>query len=785
VTVLSRVCRCGWMCSVLLAVAATEAQGSMCTVTGAKPGSGLAIENGNDAMVVTWDGAGAEQIRARFAIVNGTPTIAELAVRSGKGAWKTLGQGLTPEFRVASGYRRLDQEALPALEQSVGKVDQAVLDHYKWDAFWDAPLHLPGGEMAHHGATPAPKGIPGTDQPGLPRKESEVHRATAAYHATGCEAEMDGGRLEVRFPGVEMGIFNGRLQYTIYKGSDLMRMEVIAKTEEKSVAYKYDAGLAGLGIKQGTKLMWRDTANTPQEFDFSAEVNKAPAVVKAANRVLTYESGAGNGTGSIATFPPPHNFFWVREIDTNLGYTWYRKDSDRTFSLGVCQAEDEQDPAYAGRGAEDRRQNFALYNARPGTEQRMPVYFVIQAGDGRAATEAALAYTRKDHYEHLDGYWVMARHFHTSPLPRMLGDAGFDGPFPDFELARATGVNIFGPVGGGALKASTAVMGPDQNAPTRTAAAMAAARLKGNDDERLKEQAAYYDMVRLQARPDFLVMPDEELFTGPIAGHNDVLVSHPVYWTNRRLANQPFVEEVPKYGKVYHIGTPEDLLKMTHEEDMLIFTPHPDTKASAGYPRAFKDTAYFQDENYKGIGWRWGMGVDRSEKRLCDYRCMPLFDEMNNWVADLPGPPKYMDAITETYEIGPGDDFYGNSPVTYVHTEGTPTADNLRPVVDAMRKGEFFATSGEVLIPSYSISGTGAKRVIHAEVQWTFPLEFAEVVWGDGVKTDRQIIKLTEMGEFGKHRFDLPFDATGKKWVRFAVWDSAGNGGLVQPVKLR
>jgi hypothetical protein len=36
----------------------------------------------------------------------------------------------------------------------------------------------------------------------------------------------------------------------------------------------------------------------------------------------------------------------------------------------------------------------------------------------------------------------------------------------------------------------------------------------------------------------------------------------------------------------------------------------------------------------------------------------------------------------------------------------------------------------------------------------------------------------------GKQRFELPFDPTGKKWVRFAVWDSAGNGAAVQPVRV-
>jgi len=163
---------------------------------------------------------------------------------------------------------------------------------------------------------------------------------------------------------------------------------------------------------------------------------------------------------------------------------------------------------------------------------------------------------------------------------------------------------------------------------------------------------------------------------------------------------------------------------------------------------------------------------------------MPLFDEMNNWVADLPTPPKYMDAITETYELGPGDDFYANSPVSYIKVETQPSSDNWAPLVDAMKKGNYFVTSGEVLIPSYSVTGAGAQRTISADVQWTFPLEFAEVVWGDGQKTDRQIIPLADLPAFGSHHFQIPFEATGKKWIRFAVWDSAGNGAFVQPVKM-
>ena len=101
-----------------------------------------------------------------------------------------------------------------------------------------------------------------------------------------------------------------------------------------------------------------------------------------------------------------------------------------------------------------------------------------------------------------------------------------------------------------------------------------------------------------------------------------------------------------------------------------------------------------------------------------------------------------------------------------------------------LQRGDYFISTGEVLIPSYSVQGTGNQKKIVADVEWTFPLDFVEVVWGDGQRTDRQIISTTEATGFGQRHFEIPFDATGRKWVRFAAWDVAGNGALVQPIKM-
>lgn len=90
-----------------------------------------------------------------------------------------------------------------------------------------------------------------------------------------------------------------------------------------------------------------------------------------------------------------------------------------------------------------------------------------------------------------------------------------------------------------------------------------------------------------------------------------------------------------------------------------------------------------------------------------------------------------------------------------------------------------------MLLRNYAIEGAGVHRNFTAEVEWTYPLEFVELVWGDGTTVDREIVSATELAPFGSHRFQIPFDTTGKKWVRFAVWDSAGNGAFTQPVHLQ
>ena len=91
--------------------------------------------------------------------------------------------------------------------------------------------------------------------------------------------------------------------------------------------------------------------------------------------------------------------------------------------------------------------------------------------------------------------------------------------------------------------------------------------------------------------------------------------------------------------------------------------------------------------------------------------------------------------------------------------------DGWQPVLDALRSGKFFTTTGEVLIPEFSIGGkqsgrtlslTGdTKRVLEARLEWIFPLAFAEVISGDGQQVFRQRIDLADTESFGTRRLRL------------------------------
>ena len=86
---------------------AAKADPLNCRLAEYKALPGLTATVAGDTLMVTWEGDRNQELRLQLAIIGGTPTIQELAVRRKGGMWVTLAANATPDFRVVSGLRRI------------------------------------------------------------------------------------------------------------------------------------------------------------------------------------------------------------------------------------------------------------------------------------------------------------------------------------------------------------------------------------------------------------------------------------------------------------------------------------------------------------------------------------------------------------------------------------------------------------------------------------------------------------------------------------------------------
>lgn len=684
-----------------------------CDLSEYQRSAGVVAEKEGEALVISWEGEKDSWLRLRFSLTEGRPTIQEFAVRQNVNPWNILGRNLAPVFTVTTGVRRTGHD-LPEAN--------------RWDVFWDAPLQQP----------------------------DEVRQWSASFHSSGCRVHSNGSRLEVSFPGVSMGIFSGHLQYTVYRGSNLVRQEVIAKTDQPSVAYIYAAGLEGLSSQELPQVVWHDIGGNGQTYEFGGTPNADPVPVRAKNRILV----ATGQSGSLAVFPPPHQFFFARELEINLGYVWYRKmAASPLFALGV-----RQNPTEEGYNEEWIKKVYALYNAPPGTWQRMALYWYATPAPAEEVRNAVLAYTHGDRYQELPGYKTMVTHFHTAFAEGLRKAGSLDAGAPWISAMKALGINI-------AYICDFHGDGhPEDPGPVR-----------------FSELETYYEACRRFSDRGFLILPGEEpnIYLG---GHWNILFPKPVYWSHVRKGDAPATEEHPKYGTIYRTNSADEVLQMIRQTNALVWQTHPRTKGSTFYPDRIKDKDYFRDDHWLGATFK-AMPVDLSQQRLCETRCFGTLDDMNNW-----GEPKFSLGEVDTYKKWPGDDLYGHFNVNYLKLASVPASSDWGEVNRVLRSGDFFVTTGEILIRDFAVNGVASGRVVKlapqqkvnlaVDLEWTFPVEFVEAVWGDGEKVNRKIIPATEFGPFGAHRFSVSLEAEGKRWVRFAAWDSAGNGAFTQPVYL-
>ena len=161
---------------------------------------------------------------------------------------------------------------------------------------------------------------------------------------------------------------------------------------------------------------------------------------------------------------------------------------------------------------------------------------------------------------------------------------------------------------------------------------------------------------------------------------------------------------------------------------------------------------------------------------------------MANW-----GQRKYVLGEVDVFKVMPQYELYGHMNVNYLKLDKLPRFDDgWQPVLDALRGGRFFVSTGEVLLPEFKVGGKESGQTLKlsgettaevtARVEWTFPPAFAEVIWGDGSKVHRRRVDLGDQEAFSGKTLRVAVDLKGAKWVRLEVWDVAANGAFSQPV---
>jgi hypothetical protein len=445
--------------------------------------------------------------------------------------------------------------------------------------------------------------------------------------------------------------------------------------------------------------------------------------------------------GSVAVFPAPHQYFLPRDFTSNLGFVWHRAWRGRV-ALGVRQLRDE---------------NWQFYpwaNAPQGKTQRMGVFFHLSTDAPEAALTHVLRYTNGDRFRSIDGYKTMSTHWHLAyTVQAMANGLKWTPPFKPVMKAMGVDASIIMDFHGDGHPGDLTEL-------------------------RLEELHAYFEALKAQSEPDFLLIPAEEANVH-LGGHWSVVFPKPVYWFMNRPkqgAVTSFMSTHPKYGTVYSVANAQEMFDLVKREGGYMYQTHPRTKGSTGFPDKIVMADYFRDPSYLGVGWK-AMPADLSSPRLGD-RVLDLVDELNNH-----GLRKRMFGEVDVFQVDHTHELYAHMNINYVKLDRLPTFDRWGDALAPLARGEFFTTTGEILLPEVNLAASTADAIVaKTRVSWTFPLRFAEIVWGDGQTTHREVIELSTTREFGSQAFEWRAPAKGWKWARVAVWDVAGDGAFVNPV---
>ena len=582
----------------------------------------------------------------------------------------------------------------------------------------------------------------------VPLKPHESY--TVNFEKDSASVVTEGAHTIIRISKMYASTFSGALEITLYNGSPLFNVAAVMSTNVDSTAILYDAGLINKE-KIWDTIAWGDTK---KQMQYAAPKEDDTA----RNLEVKYRTVIGESSeGSLAIFPAPHQYFYPLDEAFNLKFTWYGNNYRNLmpgFGMGIRQK------------LEGDYRFVPWFNAPPGTKQRMNFFVLLSTDKAATALNEVKQFTHDDAYVPLPGYKTMCSHFHNEFIMHVVLAGKPIPEHPDFvKVFKNSGVDI-----------------------VHLAEFHYTAHPKGPDSIRLNELHALFAQCKRLSDKSFLLLPGEEPneFFG---GHWLAFFPKPVYWIMSKKPDVPFVTNNSKYGKVYRISDKEEMLKLLEAENGLAWTAHARTKGSVGFPDDYQNESFFKSDHFMGAAWK-AMPADLSQPRL-GKRVLDLMDDMNNW-----GYHKHVVGEADLFSIEPENEMYAHLNVNYLQLNKLPNFnDGWQPVLDAMKNGKFFTTTGEVLLPVFKVNGKASNETltlnssgdakVELTINWTFPLSFAEIISGDGKNVYRDRINLDTTKAFGKKAFAFNTNLKNRTWVRVEVWDVAANGAFTQSVWIK
>ena len=663
--------------------------------------------------VVNWTGEDGLKWSAVLGIDDRKPCIIELSYET-DGQKRILAQMLHPQFKVVTGVRT---KINPQREKGLAPGEE--LD-FQWDTYSDDPMS----------------------------RKDQVKEANSTFDTTDFSYTRDGLMQTVIFNGLTVGKFSGDFAVNFFDGSNLIRVEALASTQEDGVCYLYHGGLDGF---KPDKIYYVTPKKREVVENPGPRTNSGPdwdrQRVDARGRTLTLQQP----NGAVAVFPPPHRFIWGGQTENIVGYNYYNLEENGTLAIGVRHNKEQ----------EHFNVRWPLYNAKPGTVQRMSFFLCVNSEGIYSARSMAMKYTNFDHLRKLDGYQRLGSHMHIASQAAFARDYRKQRPW---ELAlKEVGFDIFSP-----------------------ADFWAEGRKEDNKEGRKSDLERYNLESKYVSTPDFLLVTGEEIAVMGkekdkqlIPYHFMIWPSHPMLYSRWRDDDQEFAEKLPDGRTYYHLKSAADVIKMCELEDCFIQMPHPDTKANDGLPYDSREAEWQTSDRWIGCGARM-LPADNSVKTMFSGRTDRVWNDLNNWY----DRPIYMmselDTYTKVEEREEDWEQYGMINCTYVELDHIPSSDNWQELVDALRQGRHFYSTGEILIEKSRIEDGHAE----ATFSWTFPLQDAEIVYSDGENVTTKTLSETDTKPYGRKTISFDFPK-GMKWARVLATDIAGNSAFSMPVFIK